>query len=69
MECIDKLKGHIIDGQFKITQKLSEGAFGNIYEAKDLKNMVQQVMKPVIIKFTRNHKMNDSEYDSLKDII
>jgi uncharacterized protein YxeA len=26
-------------------------------------------MKPVIIKFTRNHQMNDSEYESLKDII
>jgi hypothetical protein len=32
---IMKLKGHILDGRFKIKESLSEGAFGKVFSGYD----------------------------------
>ena len=65
MPTIDKLKGSVLDGRFKIKGKLSEGSFGQIYTGYDSKNRVDGVKNPVIIKFTQNHPMNDQEFEAL----
>lgn len=62
---IEKLKGTVLDGRFKIKGKLSEGSFGQIYTGYDSKNRVNGIKNPVIIKFTQNHPMNDQEYEAL----
>jgi len=69
MGVIDKLEGSILGGRFKIAKNLSEGAFGQIYCAQDIKNIVQGIPRPVIIKFTQNHEMNTRENNALNDII
>ena len=65
MPTINKLKGSVLDGRFKIKGKLSEGSFGQIYTGYDTKNRVNGIKNPVIIKFTQNHPMNDQEYEAL----
>ena len=65
MAIVDKLKGSVLDGRFKIKGKLSEGSFGQIYTGYDSKNRVKGIKNPIIIKFTQNHTMNDVEYDAL----
>lgn len=69
MPVVDSLNGFVLDGRYKVRKALSEGAFGKIYEGQDKKQKVQGLRKPVIIKFTKNHEMNDREFDALTDII
>lgn len=69
MPVVDNLHGFVLDGRYKVRKALSEGAFGKIYEGQDKKQKVQGIRKPVIIKFTKNHEMNDREFDALTDII
>ena len=65
---VKSLKGFVLDGRFVIEKALSEGAFGKIYTGHDLNTKSQGIQKPVIIKFTKNHEMNDREYEALRDI-
>jgi len=69
MQIIDKLEGFVLEGRYKVKKALSEGAFGKIYTGQDKKRKAQGVRRPVIIKFTRNHEMNDREFDALKEIV
>jgi serine/threonine protein kinase len=69
MQVVDNLHGFVLDGRYKVRKALSEGAFGKIYEGQDKKQKLQGIRKPVIIKFTKNHEMNDREFDALTDII
>ena len=57
-----------LDDEFQILDKLSEGKFGQIYNGASLKEKIGGVPKPVIIKFTQAHEMNDDEFRALKDI-
>jgi serine/threonine protein kinase len=65
MPIVDKLKGTVLDGRFKVKGKLSEGSFGQIYTGYDSKNRVNGIKNPIIIKFTQNHVMNDQEFEAL----
>lgn len=69
MPVIDTLKNFVLDGHYKIRKPLSEGAFGKIYEGQDKETKVKGIRKPIIIKFTKNHTMNDREYAALTDVI
>ena len=69
MPVIDKLKNFVLDGRYKIRKPLSEGAFGKIYEGQDKDTKIQGIRRPIIIKFTKNHEMNDREYAAITDVI
>jgi hypothetical protein len=62
IEVISDLSNTIIEGRYKVTKSLSSGAFGKIYTAFDLNSKVDGVFAPLIVKFTKNHSMNDKEY-------
>jgi hypothetical protein len=42
----------VIEGQYQVLDKLSQGTFGQIYNGKNLMKVVGIVPEPVIIKFT-----------------
>ena len=65
---IKKMKGFLLDNRFLIQGKLNEGAFGQIYSGVDTQTMFHGSQKPIIIKFTQNHPMNDAEFRALADI-
>ena len=65
---VQTLKGFVLNGRFVIDQVLSEGAFGKIYQGYDLAQKVNGIQKPVIIKLTKSHEMNDREFKSLIEI-
>lgn len=68
MEIVNKIVGTLLEGRWKIIKSLGEGAFGKIFHAIDQQKTTQGVPRPVIIKFTKNHEMNDREYRALKDV-
>ena len=65
---INHFRMSVLDDEFQILDKLSEGTFGQIYNGASLKEKIGGVPKPVIIKFTQAHEMNDDEFRALKDI-
>ena len=69
MAVVDKIEGFNLEGRYRITKSLSEGAFGQIYCAQDLKKLQDGMPRPVIIKFTQNHEMNTREFNALNAII
>ena len=70
MPIIETLQGFILNDRYKITQSLSEGAFGKIYAGYDMSQQSNLgIRRPIIVKFTKNHEMNDREFEALRDII
>ena len=61
---IKKMKGFLLDNRYMISKKLNEGAFGQIYSGYDL----QAGQKPIVLKFSKNHSMNDQEFNALAEI-
>ena len=59
----------IIDNRWQILEPLGEGCFGKIFRGFDLNKKTQGVSKPIIVKFTQNHKMNEIEYRAIKEIV
>lgn len=53
---------------FKIFDKLSQGAFGQVYNGLDLSKKNGEAYLAVIIKFTQEHEMNDQEFEILKEV-
>ena len=66
---VESLNGFILNDRFRITKTLSEGAFGKIYSGIDIKKSRHGAPLPIIVKFTKNHEMNDREFEALRDII
>ena len=66
---ITKLKGFSINGRFKIGNPIAVGGFGKIYDGQDKEFKIDGIRKPVIIKFSKNHAMNDRELNALSDVI
>jgi serine/threonine protein kinase len=69
MEIINKITDTVLEKRWHIVRSLGEGAFGKIFQAYDLKKTTQGVPRPVIVKFTKNHDMNDREYRALKEVV
>lgn len=65
---IKKMQGFLIDNRFIISKKLGEGAFGQIYSGYDVSTNFNGDKKPIVFKFTKNHNMNDSEFDAMQNI-
>ena len=65
---IKKMKGFLLDNRYVISQKLNEGAFGQIYSGYDMKTMLNGTQKPIVFKFSKNHTMNDAEFKALEEI-
>lgn len=65
---IKKMKGFLLDNRYVISQKLNEGAFGQIYSGYDMKTMLNGAQKPIVFKFSKNHTMNDAEFNALEEI-
>lgn len=53
---IEKLKGHVLDGRFKISKSMTEGAFGKIFTGIDVLLSDEQAEPPrkfpIVVKFT-----------------
>jgi serine/threonine protein kinase len=65
---IKKLKGFLLDNRYMISKKLNEGAFGQIYSGFDMKTTVDGVQKPIVLKFSKKHGMNDAEFAALAEV-
>lgn len=65
---IKKMQGFIIENRFIISKKLGEGAFGQIYSGYDVQTNFNGDKKPIVFKFTKNHSMNDQEFNAMRDI-
>ena len=65
---IKKIKDFTLNGRFVIQKRLNQGAFGKIYSGYDVQTMVNGVYKPVVIKFSKNHAMNDQEFTAALEI-
>lgn len=65
---IKKMKGFILDNRYVIAKKLNEGAFGQIYSGYDAQTTVNGLQKPIVLKFSKNHSMNDAEFKALAEI-
>lgn len=46
-----------------------DGGFGKIFKGQYKEIKMQGMRKPVIIKFTKNHQMNDLEFKALSDVL
>ena len=67
-ETILILRDTILDNQFKITEKLSEGTFGIVYSGINLKKLVGSNFEPIIVKFTLEHTISDQEFKAIREI-
>ena len=65
---IKKMKGFLLDNRYVIAKKLNEGAFGQIYSGYDVQTSVNGLQKPIVLKFSKNHSMNDAEFKALAEI-
>lgn len=50
-------------GEFKILNRLGDGAFGEVYEGHRTEDG-----KRVVLKFTQNHRMNTNEFKVMKKV-
>ena len=62
------MKDFVLNGRFVIHKRLNEGAFGKIYSGYDTQTTVNGIYKPVVIKFTKSHAMNDTEFAAALEI-
>lgn len=65
---IKKMKGFLLDNRYVIAKKLNEGAFGQIYSGYDAQASVDGLQKPIVLKFSKNHSMNDAEFKALAEV-
>ena len=64
MPMIHKLKNSFFLGQYIIMQNLAQGAFGFVYSGYDLFDD----NRAIIIKFTKNHAINEREFKTIQEI-
>ncbi len=66
------MRGHILDGRFKINKSMTEGAFGKIFSGIDVllsDDGADPPRKfPIVVKFTQSHQMNDREFEAMDKI-
>lgn len=68
IKVIKTLEGHLLEKRYMLSKKLNEGAFGQIYSGFDIKEKINGQEKPIVIKFSKNHQMNDVEFKALTDV-
>jgi serine/threonine protein kinase len=59
-----ELTGNVLLNQFQITNKLGQGAFGDVYEVRDI-NQLEQVL-PLVLKVSKDFKIMGKEIQAMK---
>ena len=65
---VKKLQGFCIDKRFMIAKKIGQGAFGQIFGGYDIKTDLNGDKKPIVFKFTKEHEMNEDEFNAMQNI-
>ena len=58
------MTGLTLSKRYEVLNKLSEGKFGMVYNARDIKRNNRNV----IVKVSKNHEINKDEYETLRQL-
>jgi serine/threonine protein kinase len=59
-----ELSGNVLLNQFLITNKLGQGAFGDVYEVRDITQLEQVI--PLVLKVSKDFKIMAREIQAMK---